>query len=118
MSEQTKFEEWAKVELMGHQMVIGKVTEVALAGGAFLRVDVPARGDDVAFTRFYNPSAVYCIHPMDEAVAKAMLDRFAVNPVVHRFQLPALEAKVATGDDNIERCEGCSAPMADCVCND
>lgn len=47
MSEQTKeaFNEWANVELMGHSVIVGRVSEASMAGGAFLRVDDwPAAG--------------------------------------------------------------------------
>lgn len=63
MSEKPKesFSEWCLVELFGHQKIVGKVTEATMAGGAFLRVDVPAFNGSPAFTRFYGPSAIYSI---------------------------------------------------------
>ena len=59
---QTKFEEWALVELFGHQKIIGKVSESVLAGGAFLRVDVPESQAKPAYTRFFGPGAIYSIN--------------------------------------------------------
>ena len=47
MSDKNGFNEWALVELFGHQKIVGKVTEATLAGGAFLRVDVPAFGEKI-----------------------------------------------------------------------
>ena len=41
MGEQTKFEEWAVLELFGHQRLAGLVSEVQIGGASFVRVDVP-----------------------------------------------------------------------------
>lgn len=59
----------ALVELFGHQRIAGKVSEQVIAGTGFIRVDVPATSQKAAYTRFYNPSAVYGITPVDEAAA-------------------------------------------------
>jgi hypothetical protein len=87
-AKQQQFDEWAKVELMGRQVVVGRVTEATLGGGAFLRVDVPELGTERAFTRFYRPEAIYCISPVSEEVARALLARFHTAPV-SRYELPA-----------------------------
>lgn len=39
MSNKTTFDEWALVELFGHNRIVGRVTEATLAGGNFIRVD-------------------------------------------------------------------------------
>ena len=36
------FKQWAILELMGHRRLAGLVSETTLAGGAFLRIDVPS----------------------------------------------------------------------------
>lgn len=72
---------WAIVELFGHQKIAGEVSEEALAGGSFLRVDVPAEGDYVAFTRFYGASAVYSITPVSEEVARLACRQIAPKPM-------------------------------------
>jgi hypothetical protein len=41
-----EFNEWALVELFGHQKIVGKVTEATLASGAFLRVAEKAEPED------------------------------------------------------------------------
>ncbi len=48
--------------------------EAILAGGAFLRVDVPSTNGNPPFTRFYGPSAIYSITPVSESVARALLE--------------------------------------------
>jgi hypothetical protein len=88
-----KFDEWALVELFGHQRIVGKVSEATLAGGAFLRVDVPQIGPDKAFTRFYGPSAIYAISPVTEEIARGLIAQHRHEPV-SRFELPQIAEKV------------------------
>lgn len=67
MSDQsTVFEVFALVELFGHNKIAGKVSEQVIAGTGFVRVDVPDTGRKPAYTRFFNPSAIYGITPVDE----------------------------------------------------
>lgn len=94
MNEETpKFEEWCLVELMGHQRIVGKVTEAVIGGAALLRVDVPAFNGEPAFTRFYGASALYCISPVSEEIARGLLSRNRNEPV-SRFELPQIAEKV------------------------
>jgi len=95
--DKTKFEEWALVELFGHQKIVGKVSETSLAGGAFLRVDVPALGDSPAFTRFYGPGAIYSINPVTEDIARGLMTRYRNEPV-SRYELPQIAEKVIDPD--------------------
>lgn len=106
MSEKTKFDEWALVELFGHQKIVGRVSEATLAGGAFLRVDVPAVGDAVAFTRFYGPGAIYSINPVSEDVATELMNqtRFRNEPV-NRWELPQIADKVKETEQYDDRCD-------------
>lgn len=87
------FAEWCLVELFGHQKIVGKVSEATLAGGAFLRVDVPGFNGEAAFTRFYGPSAVYSISPVTEQIARGMMEQYRNEPV-SRFEFPQLAEKV------------------------
>jgi hypothetical protein len=97
MSESTDM--WALVELMGHSRIVGKLTEANLAGGAFLRVDVPGEEWRPAITKFYSPSAVYAITPVTEAEAKAMIEQISPKPVA-LFQSPLLSEKVGSDSDD------------------
>lgn len=92
MSKENGFNEWALVELFGHQKIVGKVTEATMAGGAFLRVDVPAFDKSSAFTRFYSPGSIYSINPVTEEIARGLMERYRNEPV-SRFELPQLEEK-------------------------
>jgi len=97
MSEKTNnkpsFEEWCLVELFGHQKIVGKVSEATMAGGAFLRVDVPAFNGQAAFTRFYGPGSIYSISPVSEQIARDLMATYRNEPV-SRFELPQIAEKV------------------------
>jgi len=86
MIEQTAFEGWAILELMGHRKLAGYVTEQQIGGAAFLRIDVPG---EKAATQFYSPAAIYCITPTTEEIVKAASGRFKVAPV-SQWELAAL----------------------------
>lgn len=92
MSEKSKFDEWALVELFGHQKIVGRVSEATLAGGAFLRVDVPAFDGSAAFTRMFGPGAIYSINPVTEEVARGLMGQYRNEPV-SRFELPQIADK-------------------------
>lgn len=97
MDNKNSFNEWALVELFGHNKIVGQVSEATLAGGAFLRVDVPAFNREPAFTRFYSPGAVYSINPITEEIARGLMERYR-NVPVERYELPVLADKVVQPD--------------------
>jgi hypothetical protein len=88
---------------MGHQQIVGRLREQVIAGKAFLRVDVPGQNGDKDFTRFYGPDSIYCISPVSEDVAKAMLQqsRFRNEPI-KPYDIPRLAEKFTpdSGEDN------------------
>ena len=87
-----QFQEWAIVELMGHRKIAGKVTEEQIGGTAFLRVDMFNQDDDdPILTQFYQPSALYCLTPTSERIARALGESFLPVPV-SRFDFPQLPA--------------------------
>lgn len=79
--EQPKFEAWAILELFGHNRIAGKVTEATIAGGAFIRVDVPDTKESPAFTRFLGPSSIYAINPVTEEVARGVAEAIKAKPI-------------------------------------
>lgn len=81
MQEQTAFEGFAIVELMGHNMIAGYVSEQSIAGAAMLRVDVPATDMQPAFTKFFGGAAIYGITPTTEAIAARAAQRLSIRPI-------------------------------------
>lgn len=81
MAEQQTFEQWAIVELFGHQRIAGRVTEQAIGGCSFIRVDVPAAAKEQAFTKLFGQGAIYAITFTDEAAATIMAGAIQARPV-------------------------------------
>ena len=81
---------WAILELMGHRRLGGRVSEATIAGGAFIRIDIPHPNEAGLFTatQLYSPAAVYAITPTTEEIACAIA-RGAPEPV-SRWDLRAL----------------------------
>lgn len=112
-AEKSAFNEWALVELFGHNKIVGKVSEATLAGGAFLRVDVPSYNGQPAFTRFYGPGAIYSINPVTEEIARGLMDQYRHEPV-SRFELPQLAEKTTA----VDYCPKCHELQEHCTCDD
>lgn len=62
------FEGWAVVELLGHRVRYGRVTEVTMFGEAMLRVEMPT---DPPTEEFYSGKALYGIRPASEGAIRA-----------------------------------------------
>jgi hypothetical protein len=86
------FEEWAIIDLFGHQRIAGKVTNQNIGSATFIRVDVYEDSNKVAFTRFFNPSAVYGISPVSKKVALAAAKAIDAKPV-QAWDLPVPAAQ-------------------------
>lgn len=97
---ESKFEGWAILELMGHRRLGGFVSEATLAGGAFLRIDVPAEAEGTKpATQFYSPSSVYCLTPTTEETARAVA-KLAQPAPVQRWELRQLPERTSATADN------------------
>lgn len=83
--EQQAFDEWAILELFGHQRLAGRVTAINLSGAAFVRVDVPdiekEIGAPAKLSKLLNPSAIYSITPVTEETARAAAKSCSAAPV-------------------------------------
>lgn len=100
-----KFEHWAIVEVMGHQRFAGRVSEQAVGGANFVRVDVPAVDEQPEFTKLFGPSSIYCISITTEQVARAAAASMRVVPVSAydiRSLLPQPEPKRAPWPGDID----------------
>ncbi|WP_321968880.1 hypothetical protein [Paraburkholderia tropica] len=86
MSDQ-KFEQWALIELFGHQRIAGRVSELTIGGASLVRVDVPAidaTEDEMAlqpFTKAFGASAIYAITFLDEAASRLYARQLRVQPI-------------------------------------
>lgn len=90
-TDNNKFDAWAIVELFGHQVIAGRVTDQALGGETFIRVDVPQTQEKPAYTRLFGKGAIYSITPTTEDVVCAYLQRNRQEPI-----LPYMLAAPAT----------------------
>lgn len=100
-SETQVFDTFAIVEIFGHLRLAGKVTEQTIAGHGFLRIDVPAVGEQQAYTRFFGADAVYSITPVSEEIARAMCAHYVSQPV-SPYELRMLAASAEPSGDKIE----------------
>lgn len=80
-NEPAKFECWALIEVMGHARYAGRVTEQAIGGCNFVRVDVPAHEDHPAFTKMLGQSSIFSITPVTEDIARGMARQYRNKPV-------------------------------------
>jgi hypothetical protein len=90
------FKQWMIVELFGHQVIAGLVSEQTIGGSSFIRVDVPATEKREAYTRFFGDKAIYAMTPVDEATAKAAVKAYSQAPI----QEYKLRAALPPGDDD------------------
>lgn len=104
MSE-AKFEQWAIVDVMGHQRFVGHVTEQVIAGTGFVRVDVPETDKTPAWTKLVGTASIYSITPVSEAIARKLATLSQQRPV-QAYELraederrPRIGAAAATDDD-------------------
>jgi hypothetical protein len=81
MSNTNAFDQWAVVELFGHQKIAGRVTEEQHFGSILMRVDVPSTEARPGFTKFYGGSAIYALTPVSEDIARAMAVSLNARPV-------------------------------------
>lgn len=81
------FEEYAKIELFGHTVLIARISKAEI--GDFVRCDVLAPDGGTLYTKLVNPKAVYAINLITRDVAVALAKARGAEPPVHRFELPA-----------------------------
>jgi hypothetical protein len=108
-----RFEQWAIVEVMGHRRFAGFVTEAAIGGASFVRVDIPevfCGGENLpAFTKLLGAASIYAISPCTEETARAFAASFAQRSFA-TYEAPRLPAPAE------EVCHECCRPMTTCMC--
>jgi hypothetical protein len=108
MSEQKTFECWAIVEVMGHRQFAGFVSEQAIGGASFVRVDVPGVHVDgerlPSFTKLLGAGSIYAISPCTKETAVA----FAVQAQTRSFALYEAPRLPAPSDEEEDEpcCDG------------
>lgn len=99
MKEQS-FKQWALIELFGHSRIAGLVSEQAVGGCSFVRVDVPGVGNRQPLTRLFGNGAIYSITVVTEETALAIAADIAPEPI------PAWDArKLLPIAENVGSCE-------------
>ena len=76
-----KQEQWAIVDLFGHQRLAGLISEHELGGSSFVRLDVPECGDTPGFTRLFGNAAIYSISFVTEDIARQVAGYVRARPV-------------------------------------
>ncbi len=100
MSEQQEgFTAWAIIELFGRQQIAGMVSEQSIGGASFVRVDVPEVDSQPAYTKLYGSGAIYCLTPVDEALARRAAQAMRVRPV-QAYSLPEPRYSDAQDEDD------------------
>lgn len=95
-----KFEQWCIVELFGHNIMAGLVSEQVIGGQSFVRVDVPATADQPAFTKFFGSGAIYAMTPTDETTARAAVVGLRQRPIeTYKLNLPQLQSPSRDGNE-------------------
>ena len=90
-----KFEQWCILEIMGHQTFAGMVSEQAIGGASFVRIDVPETDGLPAFSKCFGAASIYCITPVTEEIARLRAKSLRQAPL-SVYDLPAeLRARMA-----------------------
>src|SRR5512140_1867558 len=92
--EHKAFDEWAIIDLFGHQRIAGRVSEQTIGGCSFVRVDVPGSDAGPAFTRLFGSAAIYSINVTDEETARMAARDCIAQPMGRWSGRAAIEAKV------------------------
>lgn len=112
MQDQQRFDSWAIVEIMGHSKLAGPVTEQAIGGNSFVRVDVPERKGYPAFTKLFGSSAIFSITPVSEDLARKAAKYCDSEPVSVYIPPDQKQLKPGNGDScehGLHFCEVCEA---------
>lgn len=96
MNEQ-KFNEWCIIELMGHSVIAGIVSEQAIGGETFIRIDVPEVSGRQAYTKLFGKGAIYAMTPTDESTCRCFIAN-TYQPPVSRYLLETHEEQESGGD--------------------
>jgi hypothetical protein len=90
---------WAIVELMGHRVRAGRISEIEAYATKLLQVDIPMP-DGGFVTEQYGGAAIYSVRPATEEIVRDYASRYGdprpVSPLAYRLPEPSS----ATADDD------------------
>ena len=93
------FEAYCIVEIMGHQVIAGKISEETHFGAPLMRVDVPKSSKRESFTCYYGGGAIYKITPTTEEVVNAFVEKQDPEPIKpYMLALPSLASHIVEDD--------------------
>lgn len=81
MAEDYELGVWCVVEMMGHRVLYGRVTDVELFGVRMVQVEVPDVEAGMRDRRFLMPAALYCLSESDEETCRARANPPRVDPL-------------------------------------
>jgi hypothetical protein len=93
MTENKHFESWGVLELFGHLRLAGMISEQSFGPATMIRIDVPAVGDQPAYSRLFGVAAVYGITPTSEEIARGIAETLRAKPIQH-YELPKLSGRM------------------------
>lgn len=82
-----KFEMWARVDLMGHNQRVGKLSVTNTGVEMLYRLDIP-QPDGTFTTEFYGKGATYSILPVSEDAARLIAVKLGPPQPVYQWDLP------------------------------
>ena len=65
---------YGRLEALGHQSFVGRLSEETVAGAGFIRIDIVS--GEKTITKYFAPGSIYCITPMAEEEVKE-IERYA-----------------------------------------
>lgn len=101
----TPFNDWAVLELLGHRIRYGKVSEVTMFGEAFCKIEIPGEPPAV---EFYSGKALYGIRPASEESIRAY---HAPRKLLVTGPEPSDEDR--DEEDDGPQCAFCAEPLGD-----
>ncbi|NMC84317.1 MAG: hypothetical protein GYA58_03425 [Anaerolineaceae bacterium] len=72
---------WVILELFGHKVIAGYMSTDESLGAPLIRLDVPETRAYPAFTRHYNPSAIYSVSYVSQEAVQYTAEAISENPV-------------------------------------
>jgi hypothetical protein len=72
MATEERWESWAKVELLGHRVRYGLVSEEILFGTPQIKIIIPT--EPLPLVEYYSPAAMFALIPMSEQLIRNHLN--------------------------------------------